>query len=125
MTVRGSVLLALRQGDMPEVTPVLAETAPKAIVVDIPFRTTWQRYAVRESRGSGSKVDDDSGQIERGHETDHTCARECDGSAHALLQVRGERNQRFLRLIERTIPRLAAYPGNRGSGPCGRAGRCR
>jgi hypothetical protein len=40
MHVRGPMLLAMRRGDTLEITLVLAEAAPKAVVVDIPFRAS-------------------------------------------------------------------------------------
>jgi hypothetical protein len=56
---RAPMLLALRHGNSLEIAPVLAKTAPKAVVVYIPFRACCDSYGARESRGCGGEKNDE------------------------------------------------------------------
>src|ERR1019366_3557052 len=62
MLVRRSMFVVQRRRDTLEVTPVVPEAAPKAVVVDIPFRASRQSSAISECCGSGGEADNDSGQ---------------------------------------------------------------
>jgi len=57
MLVRGPMVVAMRRGDTLEVPPVLPETAPMAVVVDVPFRACRQGSTMSESRRSGEEAE--------------------------------------------------------------------